>query len=178
MRNHVASYSWLSKWPVQPQCWRIDLIPQKGGWVLSNTCLLQTLVIVHSIQLKGGTFSDGVRPGSETPGSVCLVGWCRGTQWAVYVLTEKFPKDGYLYLVVSVFYARNQETLGWERHAQVPPGCGLIKQASHNGSGHPNCCVHLCHGWCIWHLKAFIARSPRVLDGVFNLYDDSYLSII
>lgn len=59
--------------------------------------------------MKDGTFSGGVRPGSETPGSVKLGGWCRGTQWGVRVLTEKFPKDRYLYFVVSVFYARNQE---------------------------------------------------------------------
>lgn len=71
----------------------------------------QTIISVHSIQVKDGDFADGTRPESESPRSVSPDGCCRGTQCGLYVLTEKFPKDGCLYFVVSVFYARNQKTL-------------------------------------------------------------------
>lgn len=71
----------------------------------------QALISVHGVQVKDGSFADGTRPESESPGSVSPDEGCRGTQWGLYVLTEKFPKDGCLYFVVSVFRARNQKTL-------------------------------------------------------------------
>lgn len=67
----------------------------------------QALISVHGIQVKGGNFADGIRPESESHRSGSPDGCCRGTQWGLYVLTEKFPKDGCLYFVESVFYARN-----------------------------------------------------------------------
>lgn len=145
----------------------------------------QILVGVQSIQGKDNNLTDGIRPEKVTPGSICPDRWCMEYSMTCMCSLRGVPQT-HIYALQNLSVSQNSwDSWVKEKDAKVPPGCLLIKQASHDGLAHPNCQKCISHlpvlqYWCIWHLRASVAHSSNsscVLECIFNLYNDSYLSI-
>lgn len=160
----MANYSRSCKW-TSPA---IELKNRFDTWkwllVLIKYVHTQILVSVQNIQGKDNNLTDGTRPEKVTSGSVYIDRW-----YMEYSVTCMCSWRGVPQIHICALQNLSVCQNSWDswvrqKDAKVPPGCLLIKQPSHDELAHPNCQKSISHlpvlqFWCIWHLRASVARS-------------------